>query len=128
MKSFIARFVATQPVIWLTFPVWQLRETLEKERPFSKPARECELWIACEWMIQCAGPLLKELTSDDELSEDDARCFATGTLLDCEKPLSIERWRFWEKRFSEVVAQGGYGSDVSQHVSDALSAMKAAEE
>jgi len=126
LNSFIARFMSNQAAIWLNLPVWQLRAALEEQQgKDSRPATECRLWVASEWIIQCAGPIFKEMNSKAELDEYEARVHRTGSLCGSE-PLSIERWEFWRKRFSELVA--GVDSTVAAHVSDALQSMDAAEE
>jgi len=93
-NSFMARYMSKQAVIWLNLPVWQLRDALEEPPRWEdfRPGTECELWVASEWIIQCAGPIFKEMKSEaDPESEHEARVYSTGSLCGS-KPFSVERW------------------------------------
>ncbi|KAK4142477.1 uncharacterized protein C8A04DRAFT_29926 [Dichotomopilus funicola] len=125
LNSFIARFMTNQTVIWLHLPVWQLRKALEWPLDDSKDITECQLWVASEWLIHCAGPIFKEMSSNPpDLDPSDAGSFRTGPLCDAE-PLSVERWQFWRKRLSDVATDVSAG--VAGHANEALRSMDAAE-
>jgi hypothetical protein len=124
LNSFIARFMTKQAVIWLHLPVWQFKAALEQPLSDSEDITECQLWVASEWLIHCAGPIFKEMSSKADLDESDAGSFRTGPLCDAE-PLSVERWQFWRKRLSDLAA--GVSAGVAGHVEEALRSMDAAE-
>ncbi len=114
-----------QAVIWLHLPVWQFMKALEEPLDDSTDITECELWVASEWLIHCAGPIFKEMSLEaPNLGESDAGAFTTGPLCDAE-PLSVERWQFWRKRLSDLAA--GVSAGVAGHVEEALRSMNAAE-
>ncbi len=111
------------PVFWLHFPIWQLREALEDPRGKDpKPAKECQLWVASEWIIQCAGSIFSEMCSNKDFDESRVQIYQTGPLSDS-RPLSVERWEFWKNRFSELITD--VDAAVASHISDALRSMDA---
>ena len=63
---------------------------------------ECRLWVASEWIIHCARLIFQDLASEEELDEHAARSLRTGSLCDQIPPMSVERWDYWKKRFSEL--------------------------
>jgi hypothetical protein len=123
--EFVCRSIhEKRTVIWLYLPLWQLRKALEEPQN-SRKLTECLLWVASEWIVQCAGPIFNEMSSNTDLDESDARVFRTGPLCDAEL-LSVERWQFWKKRFSDLVI-AGVDTGVAGHVSAALRSIEAAE-
>lgn len=129
-NSFVARLTDTGFAPWLNLPIWQLRIALE-EPVVARPAMECRLWVASEWILHCAGPIYKDMKSTEELDESTARALETGSLSEDVRPLSLERWAFWKKRFSEFAADSGclkLDSVITRRMSDALKSMDAVEE
>ncbi|KAI0105630.1 hypothetical protein F4776DRAFT_474283 [Hypoxylon sp. NC0597] len=125
LNSFVARVTATGFAPWLTFPFWQLRTALE-EPPVKGLAMNCRLWVACEWVIHCAGIISEEMNSIKDLDESLARSLSGGSLYDGKELLGTERWEFWKRRFSEINADAGkLGLDtaVTKKVVDALKKM-----
>ena len=106
LNSFVARLTRTGFAPWINFPIWQLRTALE-EPPTEGPAMECKVWVATEWLIQCADLIFEDMNSEEELDESTARSLGTGSLWPDKPPRSRERWQFWEKRFSELAADTG---------------------
>ncbi|KAI1497274.1 hypothetical protein F5X99DRAFT_421456 [Biscogniauxia marginata] len=101
LNSFVARLTSTGFAPWFNLPIWQLRMALE-ERPVEGSAMESRLCVASEWILHCADSIFKNTTSKEELDEGTARALGTGSLCDDSlPPLSVERWGFWKKRFSE---------------------------
>lgn len=116
----------SEPVIWLHLPVWQLREALEEPQHDSSEIAESRLWVASEWMIQCADPIFAEMSVNArDLNESETRVFRTGNLCDSAKLLGVERWQFWRDKFSQLGA--GVNGDAAKHVSEALKSMDDAE-
>ncbi|KAL8912921.1 MAG: hypothetical protein Q9172_007401 [Xanthocarpia lactea] len=127
LNTFIARLTSTGFAPWLNLPIWQLKMALE-ESPVKGPAMECRLWVASEWIIQCAHPIFEDLNSKEELDESTARSLRTGPLCDNIPPMSLERWEYWKKRFSELATDAGsLGLDgaIDIRISDALKSMDA---
>ena len=91
---------------------------------------ECRLWVACEWIIHCAT-LIFHTNLKEELDEKTTQLLQTGSLCNGVSPVSIERWKFWKKRFLELIADAGsleLDSTITKRMSDALRSMIAAEE
>lgn len=127
LNSFVARLTEAGFAPWLNFPIWQLRMTLE-EPPVKGPAMACRLRVATEWVIHCANAIFDEINSKEELDESLARTLRTGPLYEGKTPLSIERWDFWKKRFSEIGGDLGdleVDSAISGRILDALRSMDA---
>ncbi len=127
LNSFIARLTSAGFAPWLNLPIWQLRMALE-ESPVKGPAMECRLWVASEWIIHCANPIFEDLNSKEELDESTARSLRTGPLCDNIAPMSIERWEYWKKRFSELATDAsslGLDNAIGVRISDALKSMDA---
>ncbi|KAK0647223.1 hypothetical protein DIS24_g7919 [Lasiodiplodia hormozganensis] len=127
LNSFVARLTKAGFAPWLNFPIWQLRMTLE-EPPVKGPAMACRLRVAAEWVIHCADAIFEEMNSKEELDESLARALRTGPLYEGKPPLSIERWDFWKKRFSEIGGDLGnleVDSAMSRQISDALRSIDA---
>ncbi len=125
LNSFIAQFIKYDPVIPLFLPVCPLRQALE-EPPWgeSKRAEGGRLWVASMWMIECAGPIYLEMISERKQDAPFALEHRTGQLYDA-KPLGVERWQFWKKRFSELITDAD--ATAASHISDALRSMEAAD-
>ena len=101
---------------------------------------DCRVWVATEWIVQCAEVLFEEMSSKKELNEAKARVLRTGSLCGNDdddeddgkkkktQPLSVARWEFWKRRFKEIAAHAdelgldGGGSTVKR-ISDALKRM-----
>lgn len=88
----------------------------------------CRLWVATEWIIQCADVIFLEINEKKELEQSAARALATGSLCDDDNlpPLSVERWNFWKQRFSEIAADAGnlrLDSSITERISQALTRM-----
>ncbi|KAL8904591.1 MAG: hypothetical protein Q9171_006996 [Xanthocarpia ochracea] len=127
LNSFIARLTSTGFAPWLNLPIWQLRMALE-ESAVKGPAMECRVWVASEWIIQCAYPIFEDLNSKEELDESTARSLRTGPLCDNIPPMSLERWEYWKKRFSELATDAsslGLDSAIGVRISDVLKSMNA---
>ncbi|KAB2569556.1 hypothetical protein DBV05_g11770 [Lasiodiplodia theobromae] len=127
LNSFVARLTKAGFAPWLNFPIWQLRITLE-EPPVKGPAMACRLRVATEWVIHCADAIFDEINSKEELDESLARALRTGPLYEGKPPLSIERWDFWKKRFSEIGGDLGdleVDSAISGRILAALRSMDA---
>lgn len=89
----------------------------------------CRVWVATEWIIQCADILFQAMNSKEELDKNTARALSTGSLCEGKAPLSVERWEFWKKRFSELATDAGglsLSEDIKTRISDALKSMDAA--
>lgn len=89
---------------------------------------DCQVWVATEWIIQCANILFEFFCSKEELDEAATRAFRTGSLCDDNKVpiLSIERWNFWKERFSDIAADAdnlGLDSTTTARIPDALKRM-----
>lgn len=127
VNAFIARLTRPDFARWLTLPIWQLRAALEGP-PVTGPAMECRLWVASEWITQCADVLFQDMTSGEELDEGAARFLRAGPLCEDAAPPSAERWRFWKKRFEGLAADAeSLGVDVKgpvvARIADALERM-----
>lgn len=125
--SFAARLESSNPNPPLDFPIWMLRASLES--PLMKGEVDAsEVWVASEWVIRCGDLLFQMMTSNKALDPRDARAVKTGSLYIDKPPLSIGRWEFWKKRFSEIVADANdleFDSATIAHVSVALERMDA---
>ncbi|CAJ2507303.1 Uu.00g084890.m01.CDS01 [Anthostomella pinea] len=130
LNSFIARLTYTGFAPWLNLPIWQLREALE-EPPVKSAAMNCRLWVASEWILHCADVIYEDMKTGSQLGESTARSLRTGSLCDGETPLSLKRWAFWKKRFSELRADAdSLGLDraiTTYRMTQALEAMDAVE-
>lgn len=129
-NSFVARLTSPTFSPWLNLPIWQFRDALENET-VRGPAMECQLWVATEWITQCAGVIFEFVSEVRELDERTARAYRTDPL--CEEgvgPLSVERWAFWRRRLQEL-AGGVEGLEVDgaivARITDALESMDAVE-
>lgn len=118
----------------LAFPIWDIRAALEEPPPPNgSNAMDCRIWVASEWIIQCARLLFIDLGSSEELDEAAARGLQTGPLCgdnDKMAPLSVARWEFWKTRLSEIASQVGSSGltiTTAERISKALEAMDAAE-
>lgn len=92
---------------------------------------ECRVWVASEWIIHCAGPIFQDMNSKEEPDESTARSLRTGPLCNDKQPLSVERWEFWKKRFSELAADAGslgFDGALTVRISNALKSMDAVKE
>ncbi|KAI1772962.1 hypothetical protein F4818DRAFT_424505 [Hypoxylon cercidicola] len=130
LNSFVARLPSHGFIPGINFPVWQLREALE-EPPVEGRALECQIWVATEWIINCADILFDEMNSKEEPDKDTARAFRGGSLYDGRPPFSLERWAFWKTRFSELSANAtslGLDSATIARISDALKSMDSVKE
>lgn len=130
LNAFVARLTSTDFAPWLTLPIWQLRMALE-ESPVKGSAMECRVWVASEWILRCANLIFHDLNSKEELDESTARSLRTGPLCDGKPPLSVERWKFWKKRFSELATDPdslGLDSATTERISDVLKSMNAVKE
>lgn len=117
--------------MWLNFPVWQLRNALEEpvHPGTSQLLIASHICAASEWLIRCASPIYQKLHSDIELSQDDVRILATGSL--CDESIQIlgpGRWEFWKKQLQRCLTEGIGGEIAARHISRALSSMEYAEE
>jgi len=90
------------------------------------------LWVASEWIIDCAGPLYDAMLdkrglyrSDEGYIEFVDRAWHGGDLYKG-KSMSLDRWVFWKKRISELTAET-HDADVLSHLSDALRTMEETE-
>ncbi|KAG9228244.1 hypothetical protein BJ875DRAFT_527886 [Amylocarpus encephaloides] len=128
--SFYARLMGAGVPMSVHFPIWQLRTTLE-EQPLEGSAMECRIWTACEWMIHCADNVFKRMNLDMELDDDSARAICDGPLGEGNQLVSMERWEFWKRRFSELAADTArlrLGRETTGWISDALKSMDAAQQ
>jgi hypothetical protein len=92
---------------------------------------DCRLWVASEWIIRCADILFEHMTSKEELDEGSARAIMLGPLCENVKPLSVERWEYWKKRFSELATDAGslgLDASITVRISEALKSMNAVKE
>ncbi|KAI0161952.1 hypothetical protein GGR52DRAFT_561811 [Hypoxylon sp. FL1284] len=122
LNSFIARLSSNGFVPGMSFPIWQLREALEDPATgVSKVVMECRIWVACEWIINCANIIFEDMNSKIELDEGSARALRGGPLYDG-KPLSLDRWSFWKRRLSQLSSDMA-GSDITARIANALDCM-----
>jgi len=70
---------------------------------------DCRVWVATEWILNCADTLENEMKSpNEELTEDEAGIRGTGRLCDDSiAPRSMQRWEFWKKRLAEIAKEAG---------------------
>ncbi len=106
LNSFVAQLTSDDFAPWLSLPIWQLRDALE-EPPVEGPEMECRLWVACEWVLRCAGLIYADMDEKEPLSEDLARALQGGTLWKDKPARSRERWLFWKKRLAGFVGDAG---------------------
>ena len=89
---------------------------------------EYRLWAASEWIQHGADFIFQQLTTTEELSEREARALQTGSLCSDIPPLSVKRWDFWKKRFSELAADADkleLSSAITVRISETLKRMDA---
>ena len=91
LNFFIARITTPDFAPWLNLPIWQLRIALE-EPPVQSAAMDCRLWVASEWIVQCADLVFQDLNSKEEVNEDTAHSLRMGSLCPGIPPLSVKRW------------------------------------
>ncbi|KAI5458918.1 hypothetical protein BGZ63DRAFT_455783 [Mariannaea sp. PMI_226] len=123
-NSFLARFSSPEFAPWLSFSIWQLQEALEEPPAEEQSLTDCRVWVASEWIIRCTN-LLHEVMHDKR--EIDLAAKKPGTLCNDVPPQSIERWEFWKKRLSEIVADPsswGLETATTKKALEALNAMK----
>ncbi|KAK7741776.1 hypothetical protein SLS53_004840 [Cytospora paraplurivora] len=126
LNSFTSRITSADFVQWLNLPIWNLREAFE-EPPLKGSAMDCHIWVAAEWIINCADVLFEYLSSNTPLDAHQARSLRTGSLCEDIKPLSVERWDFWKRRFSELAADAdglGLGDTSLERITEALKSME----
>ncbi|KAI1118585.1 hypothetical protein F5Y14DRAFT_462542 [Nemania sp. NC0429] len=125
-NSFAARLTSASFHPGLIFPIGQLRTALEA--PTAKgPIQECRLWVACEWIIHCAGVIYNDMVT--EQNPDSA--FKTGSLCRPGMPhFGTERWEFWKKRFGEISKDAKnlkLGNSMVERISAAVEIMNEAQ-
>lgn len=89
---------------------------------------ECLLWVATEWMIQCADIIFNWMTSVEELDQGSARALRGGPLCRDIAPLSVERWEFWKERLVALAADAEnleVDSAIVARITEALESMGA---
>lgn len=129
LNSFMAGLTSKTFAPWLNLPIWQLRSALEETPKKQKSLMACRLWVATEWILQCADVIFLEISEKKELDKSAARALATGSLCDNDNlppPLSVERWNFWKQRFSEIAANAEnlrLDSSITGRISQALKRM-----
>ncbi|KAJ3529072.1 hypothetical protein NM208_g9922 [Fusarium decemcellulare] len=125
--SFIAR--TSTHSTWRWRSIIHLREALE-EPPVKGPDMECRLWVVTEWIIRCAGDIFEEMNHSGEIKDSTAWLYEIGPNCDAKRVLSLERWKFWKKRLSELAADAEeleLGSTITTRITKALEAMAAVE-
>lgn len=93
---------------------------------------QCRLWVAGEWIIHCADLIFEHMNSKERLDKDTARALSIGSLgVDIGlSPLSMARWEYWKKRFSELAADAasfGLDSASTERITHVLKSMNAVE-
>lgn len=104
LNSFSARLLGSGTARWYNMAIWELRDGLEKELQ-SGPKQDdvdCEVAVACEWIIQAAPNLLREGLLIAHLTEASKRSLCGGSLWAGAPGLGAERWAFWKRRLGEV--------------------------
>ncbi|KAK0703929.1 hypothetical protein B0T26DRAFT_794384 [Lasiosphaeria miniovina] len=99
LNSFVARVTSDEFAPWRNLSVWQLRGALEKTPLANAAAFDTRVWVATEWAIECADPVL-----------------------------AVERWAFWKARFAELRADAanlGLSAATAARISEALKSMEA---
>jgi hypothetical protein len=103
LNSFAARVLAREVVLWTQFPVWQLREALEKDIQATLEESKQAVVVAAEWIKQCGSVIWERwiVHFDDSDYEEDSSVGA-GPLYEGRTGLCPERWQFWKQRFGAI--------------------------
>lgn len=120
-----------------SFPFNCLRMALETPVEDERK-RDATVWIASVWVIYC-GSYIFDTVRYDRLSHPDSleihveqarRAYRLGPLCPNVELISVERWAFWKKRFTELAAASStvnLKADTTKKVLKALESMEIAE-
>ncbi|KAL2151406.1 hypothetical protein VTH82DRAFT_6504 [Thermothelomyces myriococcoides] len=103
-NSFASRLLSDDFLAWIALPYWEIRAALEKSPPQDAAAFECKLWVATEWFTRCGQLLYKDISSAEPLDDRELTSIATGPLCEGVHPRSLERWKFWRSRLTELAS------------------------
>ncbi|KAH0559380.1 hypothetical protein GP486_004104 [Trichoglossum hirsutum] len=99
-NSFAARMHSTGLVDWEIYGLWAFRDALENTIS-GKPVVNCYVTAATEWVAH-GGKALFRCFSDGPLDDETVHLTGNGHLYWGRTGLSLERWRFWKRRFQEI--------------------------
>ncbi|RSL96050.1 hypothetical protein CDV31_013609 [Fusarium ambrosium] len=107
LNAFVGRITSKGLVDCSIYAVIEIPKALEKEIPPSGLAREYKLRTASNWILISGVKLFKDAFKGDTLDEVELRATAPGPLYvetGGRPGLCMDRWRFWLRRFRELVS------------------------
>ncbi|KAB8067133.1 hypothetical protein BDV29DRAFT_200699 [Aspergillus leporis] len=87
LNSFAARLLNLDAILWISFPVWALRDALDE--PVNGPELDCNIRVANQWIVHSGRYIYRQLTST---SPNGHGCDG----------LTLEAWQRWKSRFIEI--------------------------
>ncbi|KAI1101796.1 hypothetical protein F4804DRAFT_314912 [Jackrogersella minutella] len=103
--AFSAKLMGAGVVHFENQPIWMLRQALEEDiNPANSSAVDRDLTTAAMY-VEFSGPILVEALAANPnpvLSDELRRLLRGGSLYKGAPGLTLERWSFWAKRFTEA--------------------------
>jgi uncharacterized protein DUF3632 len=122
--SFLARLANEGLITGSHIAIYQLRRALEEAHTVREIAN-CEISVACEWIIRSGMMLYCKARNAEPLNKDEARMMKAGSLYDGKIGHCLERWQFWKSRFS--VVKDEVDEEVAEMAQRAVDAMETLE-
>ncbi|KAK4653969.1 hypothetical protein QC762_510247 [Podospora pseudocomata] len=110
-NSFASQLLNEEYMNWIIFPYWELRSALEFPPPEDPTIFECRLWVATQWLTQCAELVYNEMTCGVDLEEKTKSAIKPGPLCEGVYPRSLQRWEFWRGRLEALAGEKGLGKE-----------------
>ena len=99
----MSRLLKDEFLRWMVLPYWEIGKALEMPPP-EGAVFECRLWVATQWLTQCAQLLRRNMGLAEALDEEGQKAIPTGPLCKSVAPRSLERWDFWRSRLAELAS------------------------